>query len=79
MVDEWPIIEKVVRSLDLVYQGFRSPQPVIPADDEEQVEEIEPLPRRGGATAGRPDPDLPTSGPSTSSSTGTGWSPRSTS
>jgi hypothetical protein len=46
MVDEWPIIEKVVRSLDLVYQRVPVAQPVIPADDEEQVEEIEPLPDR---------------------------------
>jgi hypothetical protein len=46
MVDEWPIIEKVVRSLDLVYQRVPVAQPVIPADDEEQVEEIEALPYR---------------------------------
>jgi hypothetical protein len=46
MVDEWPIIEKVVRSLELVYQRVPVAQPVIPADDEEQVEEIEALPDR---------------------------------
>ena len=43
MVDEWPIIEKVVRSLDLVYQRIPVAQPVIPADDEEEVAEVEPL------------------------------------
>ncbi len=39
MIDEWPIIEKVVRSLDLVYQKVPVSQPVIPAEDEE-VEDV---------------------------------------
>ncbi len=41
MVDEWPIVEKVVRSLDLVYQKVPVAQPVIPADDEEVSDEGE--------------------------------------
>jgi hypothetical protein len=43
MVDEWPIIEKVVRSLDLVYQRVPVAQPVIPADDQELVDELDKL------------------------------------
>ncbi len=38
MVDEWPIVEKVVRSLDLVYQRVPVAQAVIPADDEEPAD-----------------------------------------
>ena len=41
MLDEWPIVEKVVRSLDLVYQKVPVAQPVIPAEDEDEVEVIE--------------------------------------
>jgi len=48
MVDEWPIIEKVVRSLDLVYQRVPVVQPVIPADDEETVDEAESVTDRSG-------------------------------
>ncbi len=48
MVDEWPIIEKVVRSLDLVYQKVLVAQPVVPADEEELVDSVEPLPERSG-------------------------------
>ncbi len=48
MVDEWPIIEKVVRSLDLVYQKVPVAQPVIPADDEEPVDEAEAVAERPG-------------------------------
>ncbi len=48
MVDEWPIIEKVVRSLDLVYQRVPVAQPVIPADDEELTDEVEAVPERSG-------------------------------
>ena len=55
MVDEWPIIEKVVRSLELVYQRVPVAQPVIPADDEEQVEGIEPL-LTGARASRRLDP-----------------------
>jgi hypothetical protein len=46
MVDEWPIIEKVVRSLDLVYQRVLVAQPVVPADDEELADSVEPVPDR---------------------------------
>jgi hypothetical protein len=48
MVDEWPIIEKVVRSLDLVYQRVPVAQPVIPADDEELVDDVEGSADRAG-------------------------------
>ena len=48
MVDEWPIIEKVVRSLDLVYQRVPVAQPVIPADDEELTDDVEAVPERSG-------------------------------
>jgi hypothetical protein len=48
MVDEWPIIEKVVRSLDLVYQRVPVAQPVIPADEEELTDEVEAVPDRSG-------------------------------
>ncbi len=41
MLDEWPIVEKVVRSLELVYQKVPVAQPVIPAEDEDEVEVIE--------------------------------------
>jgi hypothetical protein len=41
MLDEWPIVEKVVWSLDLVYQKVPVAQPVIPAEDEDEVEVIE--------------------------------------
>ncbi|MGA7991499.1 MAG: DUF4388 domain-containing protein [Thermoanaerobaculia bacterium] len=37
MLDEWPIVEKVVRSLDLVYQKIPVAQPVIPAEDDDNV------------------------------------------
>jgi hypothetical protein len=40
MIDEWPIIEKVVRSLDLVYQRVPVAQPVIPAEGEDEVHDI---------------------------------------
>lgn len=40
MTDEWPIIEKVVRSLDLVYAKVPVAQPVVPAEAEEDVEEV---------------------------------------
>lgn len=40
MIDEWPIIEKVVRSLDLVYVRVPVAQPVIPAEGEDEVEDI---------------------------------------
>jgi hypothetical protein len=39
MLDEWPIVEKVVRSLDLVYQKVPVAQPVIPAEDEDNLVE----------------------------------------
>jgi hypothetical protein len=41
MLDEWPIVEKVVWSLDLVYQKVPVAQPVIPAEDDEEVEVVE--------------------------------------
>jgi len=41
MLDEWPIVEKVVWSLDLVYQKVPVAQPVIPAEDENEDEIIE--------------------------------------
>lgn len=41
MLDEWPIVEKVVTSLDLVYQKVPVAQPVIPAEDEDEVEVVE--------------------------------------
>ena len=41
MLDEWPIVEQVVWSLDLVYQKVPVVQPVIPAEDEDEVEVIE--------------------------------------
>ncbi|MCM3875854.1 MAG: DUF4388 domain-containing protein [Thermoanaerobaculia bacterium] len=41
MIDEWPIVEKVVWSLDIVYQKVPVAQPVIPAEDEEEVEDVE--------------------------------------
>ena len=41
MLDEWPIVEKVVWSLDLIYQKVPVAQPVIPAEDEDEVEVIE--------------------------------------
>lgn len=41
MIDEWPIVEKVVWSLDIVYQKVLVAQPVIPAEDEDAVEEVE--------------------------------------
>ncbi len=41
MLDEWPIVEKVVTSLDLVYQKVPVAQPVVPAEDEDEVEVIE--------------------------------------
>ena len=40
MMDEWPIIEKVVRSLDLVFRRVPVGQPVVPAEDDEDVEEV---------------------------------------
>ena len=41
MIDEWPIVEKVVWSLDIVYQRVPIAQPVIPAKDEDAVEDVE--------------------------------------
>lgn len=41
MLDEWPIVEKVVWSLDLVYQKVPVAQPVIPAEDDDEVEVVE--------------------------------------
>jgi hypothetical protein len=41
MIDEWPIVEKVVWSLDIVYQKVPIAQPVIPAEDEDAVEDVE--------------------------------------
>jgi hypothetical protein len=41
MLDEWPIVEKVVTSLDLVYVKVPVAQPVIPAEDEDEVEVVE--------------------------------------
>jgi hypothetical protein len=41
MLDEWPIVEKVVWSLDLVYQKVPVAQPVIPAEAEDEVEVVE--------------------------------------
>lgn len=41
MIDEWPIVEKVVWSLDIVYQKVPVAQPVIPAEDEDAVEDAE--------------------------------------
>ena len=40
MIDEWPIIQKVVRSPELVYQRVPVGQRVEPADFDEDVEEI---------------------------------------
>ena len=41
MLDEWPIVEKVVWSLDLVYQKVPVAQPVVPAEDDDEVEVVE--------------------------------------
>ena len=41
MIDEWPIVEKVVWSLDIVYQRVPVAQPVVPAEDEDAVEDVE--------------------------------------
>ena len=41
MIDEWPIVEKVVWSLDIVYQQVPVAQPVIPAENEDAVEDVE--------------------------------------
>src|SRR5664280_2941505 len=41
MIDEWPIVEKVVWSLDIVYQRVPVAQPVIPAEAEDAVEDVE--------------------------------------
>ena len=41
MIDEWPIVEKVVWSLDIVYQKVPVAQPVIPAEDEDAAEDVE--------------------------------------
>ena len=41
MIDEWPIVEKVVWSLDIVYQKVPVAQPVIPAEDDDAVEDVE--------------------------------------
>jgi Domain of unknown function (DUF4388) len=41
MIDEWPIVEKVVWSLEIVYQKVPVAQPVIPAEDEDAVEDVE--------------------------------------
>jgi hypothetical protein len=40
MQDEWPIIEKVVKSVDLVFTKVPIAQAVVPAEDEDDVEEI---------------------------------------
>ena len=40
MMDEWPIIEKVVRSLQMVFQRVPVSQPVLQADEHEEPEEI---------------------------------------
>ena len=40
MVDEWPIIQKVVRSPELVYQRVAVGQPVEPAEGADDIEEI---------------------------------------
>ncbi len=40
MMDEWPIIEKVVRSLEAVYQRVPVAQPVVPADGDEEHEDF---------------------------------------
>jgi Domain of unknown function (DUF4388) len=40
MTDEWPIIEKVVRSVDLVYQKVPVAQPVTAAAEDEDVDEM---------------------------------------
>jgi hypothetical protein len=40
MTDEWPIIEKIVRSLDLVYTKVPVAQSVLPAEGEDDVEEV---------------------------------------
>ena len=82
MIDEWPIIEKVVWSLDLVYQRVPVAQPVIPAEDEDAgrgrrgLDARDGAPARNGST--RSGSRAP-SGPSTSSSTAGERSPRSTS
>ena len=41
MIDEWPIVEKVVWSLDIVYRKVPVAQPVIPAEDEDAAEDVE--------------------------------------
>lgn len=40
MMDEWPIIEKVVRSPDMVFQRVPFGQSVVPAEDDDEVAEI---------------------------------------
>ena len=39
MIDEWPIVEKVVRSPGLVYRRVPVTQPVVPSDDEDEVDD----------------------------------------
>jgi hypothetical protein len=56
MLDEWPIVEKVVWSLDLVYQKVPVAQPVIPAEDEDEVEVVEDSTVARRARDRRPEP-----------------------
>ena len=56
MLDEWPIVEKVVWSLDLVYQKVPVAQPVIPAEDEDGVEVVEDSTVARRARDRRPEP-----------------------
>ena len=39
MIDEWPIVEKVVRSPGLVYRRVPVTQPVVPSEDEDEVDD----------------------------------------
>ena len=56
MLDEWPIIAKVVRSPDVVYQRVPVSQRVVPAEADEQVEELGESTFERRARAGREEP-----------------------
>ncbi|KAA0252774.1 DUF4388 domain-containing protein [Acidobacteria bacterium ACD] len=56
MLDEWPIISKVVRSPDVVYQRVPVSQRVVPAEADEHAEEIGESTFERRARQGREEP-----------------------
>ena len=56
MMDEWPIIEKVVRSPQMVFQRVPVSQPVLQAEEHEEPEEIGDSSLARRAKEGRDDP-----------------------